>query len=99
MPTTEHRPNPGELPVLLTPDQLARDVFQIDHDEDHISHLRRQGGLPYVQFQLKGKRVYRYPREAVLAWIAARTHGVAPHAAAVVRTQQSGQRSTWRGRR
>ncbi len=92
-------PSERELPLLLTPEQLARDVFQIEHDEAHIAHLRRQGGLPYVQFQLKGKRVYRYPREAVLAWIAARTHGATPHAAAAGTAQQSGQRPTWRGRR
>lgn len=91
--------NIRELPVLLTPDQLANDVFQIDHDEKHIAHLRRHGGLPYVQFQLRGRRIFRYPREAVLAWIAARTHGATPDTAAAGRTQQSGPRPTWSGRR
>lgn len=65
----------GCLPVLLTPEQLAEVVFQIEHDEKHLAHLRRHGGLPYVQFQLNGRRIFRYPRGAVLKWIAGRTHG------------------------
>ncbi len=65
----------GCLPVLLTPEQLAAFVFQIEHDDKHVAHLRRHGGLPYVQFQLNGRRIFRYPRDAVLKWIAGRTHG------------------------
>ena len=63
------------LPVLMTPEQLAVVMFQIDYDEKHLAHLRRHGNLPYVQFQINGRRVFRYPRDAVIEWIATRTHG------------------------
>lgn len=99
MRAIEHRLNLRELPVLLTPDQLAKDVFQIDHDEKHIAHLRRHGGLPYVQFQLGGRRIFRYPRAAVMEWIAARTHGAKAHAPTAGKTQQVDHRPAWSGRR
>lgn len=67
----------AELPLLLTPEQLAQVVFQIEYDEKHIAHLRRHGHLPYVQFQLKGERIFRYPRDAVIRWITVRTHSQA----------------------
>lgn len=67
-----HQP---ELPLLLTPEQLAQIVFQLEYDERHIAHLRRHGHLPYVQFQIRGERVFRYPRDAVIQWITTRTHG------------------------
>ena len=70
--------NERDLPVLLTPEQLTAFVLQIDYDETHLAHLRRHGGLPYVQFQLNGRRVFRYPRDAVISWLQARTHGVKP---------------------
>ena len=66
----------SELPLLLTPEQLAALVFQIEYDEKHVTHLRRHGGLPYVQFQLNGCRIFRYPREAVIQWLISRTHGL-----------------------
>ncbi len=61
---------------LLTGEQLAQEVFQVEFDEDHIAHLRRHGGLPYVQFQMKGKKLFRYPRQAVIEWVKSRTHGL-----------------------
>lgn len=64
------------LPSLLTPSQLAEELFQIPYDEKHLAHLRRHGGLPYLQFQLNGQRIFRYPKMAVLKWIEKRTHGV-----------------------
>jgi hypothetical protein len=64
------------LPTLLTPEQLATEVFQIEYDPEHIAFLRRYSGLPYVQFKRKGQAIFRYPREAVLKWIARRTHGI-----------------------
>ena len=65
----------NELPMVLTPHQLAEELFQIPYDEKHLTHLRRHGGLPYLQFQLDGRRIFRYPREAILKWIEKRTHG------------------------
>jgi hypothetical protein len=60
---------------LLTPEQLAKDILQIDYDEKHIAHLRRHGGLPYVRLQINGQKIFRYPLEQVQKWITKRTHG------------------------
>jgi hypothetical protein len=67
-----------DLPVLLTPEQLTIHLLQIDCDENHLAHLRRHGSLPYVQFQINGARVFRYPRDAVIQWINTRTHNSRP---------------------
>ncbi len=93
------RPYTNELPVLLTPEQLATGVFQIGHDESHIAHLRRHSGLPYVQFQINGERIFRYPRDAVIQWIASRTHGVRTPERPVAPPQQAGARRSWSSRR
>ena len=67
--------NKHNLPVFLTPKQLAEDVFQIDYNAKHIAHLRRHSGLPYLRFQINGVRIFRYPREQIMRWITKRTHG------------------------
>jgi hypothetical protein len=60
---------------LLTGEQLAEGIFQMEYDEKHLTHLRRHGGLPYMLFQRDGKKIFRYPLIPVMKWVETRTHG------------------------